>query len=231
MSGATLNCNQTSAIYARIRMPRIGLWDAQMKLDSRDTFSSGQSVTITSSDASFSIKGTVIRSGVFDGVTHIRVVAGAAGLAKAVPSKPYQGATLKTIASDLLSAVGETLSSTSDSSALGAVQKFWVRTAGPANVALYRIVEECATAGWRALNDGTIFIGNDTYPAAPGTTFTLKERWFGEGRAVVQSQSPFFLPAQTVTLPGFTGSPQKISVVVHEFQKDSYFAELFFEAS
>jgi len=232
MSGTILSCNTSNVVYGRIRMPRVGLWDAQLKLDTSTSFAQGQSVTIaTASDpTTFSVVGTVMQAGVFDGVTQVRAIGGGGGLSIVVPAKSYQGATVKMVLSDLLAAVGEKLSPTSDTGAMRTVLKFWSRTAGRANVAFYRVLEELPGIAWRALPDGTIWVGTETYPAAPTKiSLTLRERWFGEGRAVVSAQYPFLLPGYTVALPGFTGVPQRMSVVAHELYKDDYRADLLFE--
>jgi hypothetical protein len=104
----------------------------------------------------------------------------------------------------------------------------WTRAADTAGRSLYRLLYNYATS-FRVLNDGTTWIGTDTFPNVPNVDFALTERWFGEGRVVVKSQQPFILPGTTLALPGFTGAPQKVSAVVHAIDKSNCKAEVYFE--
>ena len=82
------------------------------------------------------------------------------------------------------------------------------------------------------LPNGQLWVGTDTYPAAPTTKFDLLERHWGEGRVVVGSSQPFVSPGTllTMTVDGSTAS-ENVSNVVHSIRGDQIRSEVWFERS
>lgn len=231
-----LTVNGFPIIKGSIRLPRVGVWSADVHVDTQTAVSGP--VTVTTDDGSFSLKGVAYRSGIFQSTLSMRIIGGAGGLSPApggvdapLPPKHYQGCVLKLVLSDILTACGETLSTTADTTILNLFLKNWVRLAGPGKLAVSRLLDSIATS-WRILGDGTFWVGTDTYPAAPNTQFDVLERNFGEGRILIGTARPFLFPGTTLTITiSGTQSIQNVSNVVHEIYQDRIRTEVWFERS
>lgn len=235
---ALLTVNGHALIRGEIRLPRVGVWSADLKIDTLTTFGVGGPVTIASADGKFSLKGVAYREGIYTNTLTMRAIGGAGGLApppggvgQNLPAKAYRGTSLGLVVGDMLQACGEQLSQTSDPSVLAIPLARWTRIAGPGKRALAQLLSTVATS-WRTLPDGTVWIGTDTYPPAPRTQFDLLDRHFGDGLVVIGSQQPFASPGTLVTLSvaGVTFT-ENVSNVVHRFHDDSIRSELWFERS
>jgi hypothetical protein len=158
---ADLELNGVPIVSGRVHLPRVGLWTADLELDDEEA-PTGR-VTLASGDGELSLAGFVRRGGSFAASAHVHVVGGAGGLDQEAPAVYYRSVTVRTPLHALLSAVGETLAASSDATALGAYLERWSREKGPAGTALAHLAE-AAGADWRALDDGTIWLGTDTYP-------------------------------------------------------------------
>lgn len=235
---AILTLNGAPVIKGTIRLPRVGVWNADLTLDTASPISGP--VTLATADGAFSLAGTGYREGVFLGTLSLRAIGGAGGLSsapggigKAIPAKFYQGATLGLVLGDILSACGERLSATADKAVTGLVLRKWVRLAGTGKQAIARLLDNVATS-WRILPDGTFWVGTDTFPAAPSTQFDVVERHFGEGRIVIGASQPFLFPGTLLTLPlGVSTSAsaltQNVSYVTYDIRADHIRAEVWFE--
>lgn len=224
---ATLTVNGISVVRGSIRLPRVGVWHADLKLDSTADLSGG--ATIATDDGSFSLAGTVVHHGNFQGTLSVRLVGGAAGFAKALPPRAWQGVPLSLPLKDILSGAGEKLSASADAAVLATNLKTWVRLASSAGSALARLLEPVA-ASYRIVPDGSLWVGTDTFPAAPSVQFDLMDRYFGEGRVVIASERPFLMPGTTLTLTSATSSTaEPVSYVVHDIEPSSIRSEVWFE--
>src|SRR5688572_13415497 len=104
--GLTRSCTR-----ARVQWPALGLWWADV--DTPDPGDSppialGTRATIMIHDSQYS--GAVVSGGDFDGRGAYRIVAGAGGWAREIPSKGYQndlGVSIATLVADLAQAAGE----------------------------------------------------------------------------------------------------------------------------
>jgi hypothetical protein len=156
-------------LTARVSVPRVGVWRAELLLDT-DTALVGLQTLRTAEDT-LALTGTVrtARSGTFEGYTEVLLIGGADGLSRALPPRYYKNATLRTVLADLCRETGETLSSTVLGSLLDSVLPYWVRSAGTAGDELARLLAPLG-ATWRVLSDGTLWVGNETWPEsdAPG---------------------------------------------------------------
>ena len=115
-------CGSADIIEGRIHMPLRGLWWADLKLDTQ-TAMSGQ-VAIASAGG-MTITGTVVKSGAFLNSAHVRVFGGAAGSATVLKPAAYQNALVRDPLNYILSATGDSLSSTVSPALLAALLPFW----------------------------------------------------------------------------------------------------------
>ena len=150
-------------------MPLRGPWTFDGKVDT-DEVPVGQ-VTIACAGG-LQLAGTVdaARSGVVIDSTHLWIVGGAGGLTTPV-SGAYQFAQLSDPLGAILNAAGEALSSTVDQALLSTQLPRWNISKATASSALTALCGFASSAmgqtvNWRTLNDGTIWVGVETYPAA-----------------------------------------------------------------
>ena len=80
--------NGTPCVRATVRIPRLGVWIADVAVDVAKTISGP--VTVSVSDGALELKGRAARTGVFKDTAILRVLGGAGGLATEVPAKFYR---------------------------------------------------------------------------------------------------------------------------------------------
>lgn len=141
----------------------VGLWTADVELDTDAPPAKGETVTIEllSADGSaVGFRGTVRTSGEYHGRSKLFVVAGAGGLGGTITAQHYNSSpTALHLIADLLAAAGETISSTTDQALLDSLtQPAWMR-AQMAGTASLTLIAEAFGWDWRSLADGTIWIG------------------------------------------------------------------------
>jgi hypothetical protein len=149
-----------------LTIPGVGLWYAA--LDVADEVELSGAVTLTVLDTTWS--GFVIAGGVVDGRSRYRVVAGAGGWGKDLPSRAYAndaGLTIARLVADAASEAGESAPSGAPTTALG---PHFVRPALPASFALNQL----APRAWYARADGVVAFG--ARPALPASLLPVVER-------------------------------------------------------
>jgi hypothetical protein len=159
-------------------------------------------------------RGAVVRSDVYAGEVHCRIVGGAGGLDTVLPERWYRGSpTLRRIAEDILRETGETLSVASDDALLGQVLPAYRRAAGPGGAAL-RSLLELFGARARVLADGTVrFVEGETWPVTePAHAFLDADR--AQGWELVDLVGPLELA------PGVTFRGRRVRYVEHELSAD-----------
>lgn len=196
-----------------LRMPRMGVWHADVEADG-DTALSGAVVIDIEGDT---FRGTIVRSDLNGGRVLSKVAAGAGGMATAVAAKHYStGPTVKQVVTDILTAAGESLSATSDATILGKRLTRWDRAAGKASDALVEVLES-QSATWRVLDDGTVWVGRDTYPTQNVEHDIIDEDWI---RGIVE-----IAPTRADLRPAVTFDGQRVSYVVHRLRPGSLRSE------
>lgn len=165
---AFITCNGTTVLRAEISMPSVGRWYAELALVGDEAITGSVSL----SAEGMTLSGTVSRGALFHRRMGLQLVGGSGGLVQNVPPKFYRKAPARIIAADILSSVGEKLSPTSDAGLLGTELPVFVRSASPASVALQLVVEDIG-AGWRVLDDGSVWIGRPAWAASTSVVRVL----------------------------------------------------------
>lgn len=213
-------------------MPRIGVCNGDIVVDTLDDITG--SVTIKTDDGKFSLKGIAFRNGQFVDHVRIRFVAGAGKLNTKIAPKAFDGYTVRSILSDILTKCGETLSSTSDSELLNLFITKWVRLGSTGKESIIAILEDMKADGWRILPDGTFYAtASEPWPSVSDDQYDLIQWNRSEGWAIIGSEQPFVLPGQTISLDNVSTndsiSDQKISYVIHQISASKIRSQLFFE--
>lgn len=196
-------------------MPVRGLWHAEIGVDTKVLV---DDATMTFKGPALSLKGTTYRGGLFAEKASVRMVAGAGGLSKALPATSYFRVTVRHCIEDILRESGEALSSTSDASLLNAFLERWTRPRGSAADALAVLLDTIPNATFRALDDGKLWFGFDTWPTTNLPYQVLSEDP-AAGRLILSSEEPTLRPG--VTLDG-----RRITRVDYIFDDTSVRAEV-----
>jgi hypothetical protein len=186
--------NGLPVLRGRFVFPREGAWYASLDLDADDDAQLSGSASLVVGEASW--RGFVRRAGVFAGAARVLVVGGAGGLGKPLASKFYQGAPLRLPLQDALSGAGETLSSSSDPSALGFLLPNWVRCAGDTAGGELASLAQLVGVSWRVLPSGEVFFGSDTFPALPGALVLYHDP--ARRHLILDLDAPDLMPGQSV---------------------------------
>lgn len=167
--------NGSPVLQGAITIPRVGAWRAELEVSQDDAAKLTGAVEVKVGTQTW--KGTSVDVGDYAGRVKLRVVGGKGGLGKATAARYYASIPARVVASDALGEGGEALSSTASAALLASVLPFWTRVAGTVAESLEQIVDELG-ASWRILDDGTVWVGTDTWTEAK------------LGRMVVTGESP-----------------------------------------
>lgn len=163
---AFLTIAGVAALRARLSMPLSGLWLVDALLDA-DTAPTG---VVACSAPGFDGSGTVVRGDAIQGRAAVRIVAGKGALATPLAPRWYSRAPARVIALDVLRDSGELLAS---SSAIPDVELSWARSSLSAAATLEQLAGVLGIA-WRALDDGSIWLGAETWPAVAEVPMVLE---------------------------------------------------------
>lgn len=190
-------------IDARITMPRVGVWHADLSIDAEEPPSGKQTITIAES---VQLNGTVLRAGSSGGRVTARIIGGAGGLGSQLKSKYYRGVTARIVLDDIARECGESLSPHIDPSLLSRMLSRWVRMAGTASEALL-VTCEALGARWRIEGDGSLWIGNETWPVMDAEHDVISSNP-SDGTHEVAMMKPSLVP-------GVLFRGEKVSAVEH----------------
>lgn len=162
MSLVTLNGLPVTAM--RLAKPERGVWVASLEVTSDERVEG----SATLAQGSLSLIGAMVRPGdPLAGSVRVDVVGGVGGFAsKPVQTRNHREAPAREAIAELLAELGERLSPTSSKASLGTVLPFWTRATGRGGAALSEICD-AIEATWRVLADGSVWVGTETWPAAP----------------------------------------------------------------
>lgn len=199
---ADVTLNGSSVIRGRLALKRRGNWTAFLDELSMDAPPTGQ---VTLRWLGTDCQGTVLRSGLADGIVSAVVIGGRGAGSKQLPAKMYDfGLPVRMVLDDILSDAGEVLSSTADQAVLARSLARYVRLAGDLGHQLDQLADRVG-AVWRFLPDGSVWFGIDAWPAAPGFEHELLAEWSPASSVVPLA------PEALGALPGttYTGPPNR----------------------
>jgi hypothetical protein len=203
---------------ATITIPYQGIWHADVEADG--VLVSG-AVTLTV--GSLVLKGTVFRSGFFTGDFHYRIVGGAGGWQKIVPSKVYNSNSsirLSLVLNDAARVAGETISLDTDRD----IGSFYVRQQAPAARVLNQL-----TASWHVRPDGVTAIGTRSEGMIASPFDVLSRTDLGIGKVSLATDRPEdFTPGKS--FKSLTLSTQKIGGVVHRLDRSKLRTEVWIDS-
>lgn len=190
-----MKANGAAVLSATIAFPRVGVWHATLDIDADDPEKFSGRVEIED-EAIGTLVGTVPKDGVnvFVGRVQARVLGGAAGFGAWCEPKFYRGIQASTALSDALSVGGESLSG--ESTGVDVQLPFWTRPEAIVGEAFEEIVSSLGLV-WRVLDDGTVWVGKETWPEADlAKEALILEENAAERRAVL-SDAGRLRPGQT----------------------------------
>lgn len=197
-----VTCGNADVIEGRIHMPIKGAWWADLKLDTGSGPSGAVQVVAS---GGFTLNGTVTKSGTYLGSTHVRVVAGGGAFYTIMKPASFQNALVRDPLNAILSATGDTASSTILSSVTGALLSYWTITAETQARALDNLTGVAGRSlgqllNWRVLADGTTWIGQETWPSQNLPT-TSDITWVAPvgPRFEIGASTPSLLPGVNLT--------------------------------
>lgn len=224
---ANVLVNDVAAVRLELHRPRVGPWFAIADLDGVDVPSGAATITI--GDGALVLSGTIQpqRSGAFVDRVRVRIVGGAGGLAKTLSPKFYGpgksgGVAASLPIGELVAAAGEKLSTTADAATLARQLTQWPRLGVAAHQALSTIVDVLG-ATWRTLDDGSIWIGSDTWPAST-IDYALIDECFDDRHVEIATDDPTLRPG--VSLDG-----RNLSYVIYSFEPDRTRVEAWIDLS
>jgi hypothetical protein len=221
MADAYCEINGAPVFQATIAFPRFGIWHADLAV--ADGTAPVGAVTLTFATGAISWKGFAYRGGAPFETATVRVVGGAGGLATGMqlPAQAYGACPLQIPLNDILNAAGEKLSPNADPTVLNAPLQAWTRGIGPAGTAIASLMTAVG-ASWRAMPDGTIWVGHETWPTSTVTTPTLLTDEPMHGQQDIYDDLPN-------VLPGTVLNGRQISYVQQIVREDHLRTEVLYE--
>lgn len=160
-----LSLNGAPVLGGWLSLPRVGLWTAELTLPDAVALAAGDVATLTP-EAGTTLTGAVASAGVYADTTRVRVVGGAGGLARKPPPQTYRDLTVGEMLAHTLGLVGERLAASTDASVSGAPIDAYSRLLQSASSTVAFWADALGVA-WRALPDGSIWLGADAFLPAP----------------------------------------------------------------
>ena len=209
-------------LSAKISMALVGAWHADVQADADagdiETNSDG-TVTLLVDGVRF--VGTVTRSTVIAGRLKAQVVGGRGGINGELDVAHYVNTSVMAVIRDILADAGEVLSDTTNTATIAVELSSWERVRAPASRALTRI---CDAAGliWRVLADGSVWVGQESFPASDVEHVLIDEDW-AAGLIEIAPEAPDLTP-------GVTLRDQQIRYVVHEVRRSGLRTHAYLES-
>lgn len=219
---ADMFLGDSPVVSARVVLPRIGVFYAELTVDS-ETAPTGLQ-TLRTADGALTLVGTVRddRTAVYGDRTELLLIGGRDGLSRTVTPREYNDPTIRVLLQDLCNETREVLSDTADSSILSGTVPRWSRVESVAANALGEVVA-AAGASWRILNDGTLWIGQEAWESVEIPGEILDERPTNASRSL-QVETLFALLA-----PGTVWDGRRVSLVEHRASAEHATTTAWFE--
>ncbi len=214
MAFATLN--GTPVFTGTICIPRVGAWTADLSVDRDQAVTGACTLAI---DGGLTLVGQADRTGVWLGTARLRVVGGANGLRKAARPQHYRQTTLRAVLLDLLATAGERLAASADAATLALSLPHWTTIGQPVGRMVAALLEDSrlpAATAWRVLPDGTLWVGQETWPDSGLMNLTDYQDLAEapeEGTVELGVEAPRLLPGTTL-------GGRRVSYVEHRMTGD-----------
>jgi len=218
----TSSGEKLAAMSGDIQLGYRGNWTMELQLSTSPTTTPSGLVSIDFHGATY--KGIVYRAGEDQGTWSMLIGGGKGGLYKVVSPKGYDnGMSIRLPLTELLAAVGESLSPTSTPAVLSQALTGWPRTAQEAGALLDELAG-FAGAVWRVLPDGSIFFGIDDWKVAAdsGVDATLLST------DPVRTEQTFIPLSPPSWGPGVTIGGRRVGRVVYQETGDEFSAWVFY---
>jgi hypothetical protein len=192
---STILANGANVLRATLSFPRVGVWHATVDIDADAADAFVGRVEIDAGDAGVFV-GTTPPNGVnvFVGRVRARVIGGAAGFGTICEPKFYRSMVASTVLRDVLDLGGEELSGTA--TGIDSVLPFWTRPEASVGEAFEELVASLGLS-WRVLDDGTVWVGEETWPEAQLSADALVLEENPAERTAVLSDGEKLRPGQT----------------------------------
>ena len=214
---AECKLNGYEVVSATISMPLHGVWTAIAEVNT-NTVVTGRCMLDC---AGVLFNGMVRRSGSFQNTLSVWIAGGTNGLKNEIAGLQYKNVPASVPLKDALSLAGnQVLSTTADAALLAAFWPKWVRIGGQVSDELSRIVGEL-DASWRILRDGTLWVGEDTFPALT-VAGTIQSHDSAFGCIAVATDTPLLVP-------GVTWNGYELSYVTHRIHSSKSITECWYE--
>lgn len=204
---AYVTANGKDCITARIDMPLNGAWTAELAVDSANAIS-GKVEIVVADKVSF--VGFVRRGAPALDVGIYRVVAGGGGLNKDASAKSYRQTPLNIPLNDLIAISEDSMDETADQNVLSATLKNWVVPVQQVGAAINKLVKSQGdSVTWRILQNGNLWVGTDSWPAA-----SVQYELLFEDKRMGMKMLDVDLPT---IVPGVTLNDEKITYVQYQY--------------
>lgn len=192
-----------------IELGLLGIWSGTIDVNADDMTTGHAELSYVAGGKSFTYTGTIVESAPSAGRTKVRFVAGAGRMSAELPARGYERDTpAATVAKDVCVTAGEVLAPGVDAELRSMLlTPSWHREKGSGNAALKALAAHLGL-GFRALPNGNMWLGKETWPAAPDA---FEER--GADADGVAAYAPVLPDIQ----PGTNFSGRRVSSVVHHF--------------
>lgn len=174
-----------------LTMPAIGRSVAHVSLADTDATAAATGLVSLTDGNGFTLLGNTVSENVESRLTCW--AGGPSALRSAVGARSYRDREVKDIAADI---VGAAYSSRSTPTTAKTKLPFWTRIAGTQMEAL-RDLADALGVRWRTLDDGSIWVGTDSYPELKDFDATILDTDAITRTKVVALDSPRLRPGQT----------------------------------
>lgn len=191
---STVSFNGRTVVRGRLFLKLTGNWSARLdSIDCDAVPAEGSACTLVWLGTL--LRGYVVRSGESEGVFSAYVAGGAGGLAQDLPALGYANTVqVAEILRAILTASGEQLSTSAQ--VVGTVP-CWPRFAGAA-AAQIDALALAVGVNWRVLPDGSIWWGQESWPAGPAGDYQVERRHPARNCWQIRADALVALPGRTL---------------------------------
>jgi hypothetical protein len=162
---ARAQLNGIDVVSGLVCMPLVGAWTADVVVPAAAAITGKCTLAI---DGGLTLVGAAYRTGVFEDTVSLRIAPGADGLRKNAKPKHYRNVSLSVVLRDLLATGGEALASSADAGLLATQFTAYTQLQQSVGVSISALLRDrrLQAPSWRALLDGTIWAGYETWADA-----------------------------------------------------------------